>query len=212
MAIGRVEPFRIGADDWDQYTEKLEQYFIANEIPDERKVSVLITVIGPETYRLLRNLIAPERPAGKTYDELVRAIRNRPLVVAERYRFHQRNQRDSESVAQYMAELRRIADGCLFRGYLEEALMDQLVCGLRDEAIQRELLTTGGLTLAKAYETSLSMETARRQESELQASNYNNKCFISLLFMVFLYIICRYMHTINLYTMPKFFYGINATI
>lgn len=29
--IGHAEPFQLGVEDWDQHTEQLEQYFIANE-------------------------------------------------------------------------------------------------------------------------------------------------------------------------------------
>ena len=35
--IGRVEPFQIGVDDWDQYTERQEQYFTANSITEGDK-------------------------------------------------------------------------------------------------------------------------------------------------------------------------------
>ena len=85
--IGQVEPFQLGVEDWDQYTERLEQYFVCNEIPNEKKVAVLITIVRTETYGLLCNLIAPAKPASKSYDELVSAIKDhlkpKPLVIAE---------------------------------------------------------------------------------------------------------------------------------
>ena len=64
--IGRVEPFQLGVEDWDQYTERLEQYFVCNEIPNEKKVAVLITIVGTETYGLVCNLIARNQPAKAT--------------------------------------------------------------------------------------------------------------------------------------------------
>ena len=156
--IGRVEPFQVGVEDWDQYTERLEQYFVRNEITNETKVAVLINIVGTETYGLVCNLIAPAKPASKSYDELVSAIKDhlkpKPLVIAERFKFHRRNQGKGEGIAKYMAELRKLADRCQFGGYLEEALRDRLVCGLRDEAIQRKLLTMDALTLSRAYEIS----------------------------------------------------------
>ena len=69
-----------------------------------------------------------------------------------------------------MAELRRLADRCEFGAYLQEALRDRLVCGLRSEAIQRRLLTEEKLTLEKAYGTAHGMEEAQRQANELQTS------------------------------------------
>ena len=35
--IGLVEPFQIGIDNWDQYTERLELYFTANSITEGDK-------------------------------------------------------------------------------------------------------------------------------------------------------------------------------
>ena len=173
--IGQVEPFQQGVDDWEQYTERLEQYFIANGIEgDNKKLAVFLTVVGAKTYALLSNLVAPSKPASKTYAELKEVLQThlkpKPLIIAERFKFHQRKQGEGESVPQYMAELRKLADRCEFGAYLQEALRDRLVCGLRSEAIQRRLLTEDKLTLEKAYGTAHGMEAAQRQASELQAS------------------------------------------
>ena len=48
-----------------------------------------------------------------------------------------RNQAPGESVADYMAELCCLAMHCKFEAYLEEALRDRLVCGLRSEGVQK---------------------------------------------------------------------------
>lgn len=50
--IGQVESFQLGVEDWDQYTERLEQYFIANGIPDYKKVAAFLTIKGSKTYSL----------------------------------------------------------------------------------------------------------------------------------------------------------------
>lgn len=172
--IGHVEPFQVGTDDWEQYVERLQEYFIANNIEGDRKRAVLVTMIGAKAYSLLSNLMAPAKPATKTYDELVTAmtrhLKPKPLVIAERFKFHQRNQAETESVSDFMAELRKLADKCQFRDHLDEALRDRLVCGLRSEAIQKRLLVEGDLTLQKAYETAHGMEAAARRAGELQTS------------------------------------------
>lgn len=50
----------------------MEQSFIANNITDNtKKVAVLLTVIGAKAYELLHNLLAPDTPASKKYDEVV---------------------------------------------------------------------------------------------------------------------------------------------
>ena len=70
-----------------------------------------------------------------------------------------------------MAELRKLADKCKFGNHLEEALRDRLVCGLRQEVIQRKLLTLEDpVTLKKVYDTALGMEVAQERANELQVS------------------------------------------
>ena len=86
--IGKLESFEPGHDNWLVYTKRLEQFFVANDIDaDKKKVAVLLTAIGASGYSLLRNLVAPDRPATKKYDELVKAmkdhLRPKPIVIAE---------------------------------------------------------------------------------------------------------------------------------
>ena len=172
--IGTVDAFQVGVNHWEQYAERLDQYFAANNIADEKKLAVFLTVIGAKTYVLLSDLLAPAKPATKTNDELVAALKGhlqpKPVVIAERFRFHQRKQEEGEGVAQYMATLRRLADKCEFRDHLDEVLRDRFVCGLHREAIQRKLLTVDGLTLKTAYDTAYGMEVAEKQAGELQVS------------------------------------------
>ena len=72
----------------------------------------------------------------------------KPLIIAERFTFHCRNQSTSESILEYVAELRRLATHREFGGYREQALRDRFVCGLRSENIQKRLLSEADLTLA----------------------------------------------------------------
>ena len=56
--IGHVEPFRVGTDDWEQYEERMAQFLSVNEIEGNRKVAVFLTMVGPQAYALLSNLLA----------------------------------------------------------------------------------------------------------------------------------------------------------
>ena len=67
-----------------------------------------------------------------------------------------------------MAELCRLATHCKFGDKLSEALRDRFVCGLRDSAIQKRLLTQKNLDLNTALETALGMEAAEAGAKRLQ--------------------------------------------
>ena len=91
-------------------------------------------------------------------------------VIAERFRFHKRNQGEEETVAQYVAVLKRLSEYCEFGAYLEDALRDRFVCGLKSETVQKRLLTEKDLTFHKAVEYAVSAETATRDVQQLSGS------------------------------------------
>ena len=86
----------------------------------------------------------------------------RPILIAERYKFLRRNQHESETVAQFVVELKRLALKCELGTFLEEALRDRLVCGLKSVQIQKKLLAERDLTFKKAFETAQSMEIVEK--------------------------------------------------
>ncbi|CAL9694783.1 unnamed protein product [Knipowitschia caucasica] len=170
--VGSIDPFDSTTDDWVEYTERVSQYFVANDIAAEKHVAVLLSAMGGRSYGLLRSLTAPDKPSDKTFDELVKVMKEhlspKPLLIAERFRFHKRNQHEGESIVSYVAELKRLTEHCEFAQGLDDALRDRLVCGILNEAIQKRLLTEDKLTYKRAVEIAVSMETAARDAVELQ--------------------------------------------
>lgn len=60
-SVGQLESFKMDSH-WDIYAEQLEQYLQANYIEEDKKVSVLITAIGTDVYKTLRDLCDPVLP------------------------------------------------------------------------------------------------------------------------------------------------------
>ena len=172
VAFGRLEEFNVAEDEWNHYVERLGHYFAANEIDDpDRKKAILLSVCGSHTYRLMRNLVTPDRPGDKSYDELVKLVQNhiqpRPSVIVERYKFNSRNRRPGESVGTYVAELRQLTEFCEFGASLDDYLRDRIVCGIADDAIQRRLLSEPKLDLKKTLTIATTMETAVKNVKDL---------------------------------------------
>ena len=65
-AIGRLDKFQVGKEDFDCYMDRMEQYFIANSIADEKQIAVFLTAISGPTYKLLRILLSPATPKDKS--------------------------------------------------------------------------------------------------------------------------------------------------
>ena len=137
------------------YLEHIELYFAANDIT-ERRIPIFLSVIGAKTYSLLRDLLAPMNPKEKSFEELAKVLKKhfepKLLVIAKRFTFHRRNQSLTESVLDYIVELRCLAMHCDFGDYLNQALRDRLVCGIRSENIQKRLLIEADLTLTRVVE------------------------------------------------------------
>ena len=162
--FGMLKEFEPDNEKISAYLERVELYFAANDIK-ERQVAIFLSVIDAKTYSLLRDLLAPENPKDKSFNQLAEVLKKqfepKPLVIAERFTFHHRNQSSTESVLDYVAELRRLATHCEFGDYLDQTLRDRLVCGI-SENIQKRLLIEANLTLTRAVEIAQGMEAAHQ--------------------------------------------------
>ena len=70
---GTIGEFDPGKEDWASYTERLQLYFMADDVDDANKQrAILLSVCGPKTYQLIRNLIAPAKPTDKSLEEITR--------------------------------------------------------------------------------------------------------------------------------------------
>ena len=131
-----------------------------------------MSVVGADTYQLIRSLIAPEKPKEKTFEQLVKLVQEHhqptPSAIVQRYKFNSRIQSTGESVATFVAELRRLAEHCQFGQTLDDMLRDRLVCGITDGRVQRRLLAEPELTLKKALELAQAQETAEKGAQQLQ--------------------------------------------
>ena len=67
-----MEALSVGSETWVSYIERLQQYFVANDIKGEdRQRAVLLSVSGASTYQLIRSVVSPEKRTEKTFEQLV---------------------------------------------------------------------------------------------------------------------------------------------
>ena len=72
-----AEQFNPSSDNWTLYSERFEHFMKANDIKDEQKLHLLLALVGAQTYRLLTNLVAPEKPDDLTYAQAKEKLRAR---------------------------------------------------------------------------------------------------------------------------------------
>ncbi|XP_063636134.1 uncharacterized protein LOC134806743 [Cydia splendana] len=173
MAVGKIAPFDMDKDCWDLYVERLEQYFIANTVSESVKVATLITVVGRDAYELMVNLCTPARPATKTFDQLKAIMKShlqpKPSVLAERFKFRQRRQASDESIAEYVAALKKMSMTCNFGAdSLQDNLRDQFVCGLSKDVIRQRLFAEEEITFEKAFKLAVTIDSAETESAVIE--------------------------------------------
>ena len=176
--LGKLEIFDLINGNWSEYIEILQQFIIVNDFSDAahavKQRAILLSSVGGKTYSLIRDLCATTLPSDKTFVELkelvAKHLNPQPLVIAERFKFHKRDQLESESIAQFVASLNKLTEFCKFESFRSEALRDRFVCGLKSVNIQKELLSKADLTFTTAVETALALEAAECNAVELQGS------------------------------------------
>ena len=94
--FGKIGEFKESEESWTHYIERLEQYFLANEVDETgKKRAILFSVCGSKTHALARDLLQPVRPAEATFKKVVDTLGKhfspRPSEIAERFKFHSRN-------------------------------------------------------------------------------------------------------------------------
>ena len=177
---GSVAAFDPSQEEWSEYTERILHYFTANDISSpEKRRAILLNVVGPTTYRLLKTLASPAAVTELTFDQLVERAKKhfnpKPSPIIKRFEFNTRRQEEGETVAVFVAELRKIAQYCEYGDALSDMLRDRVVCGISNKSVQRRLLQETSLTFDKALEMTLAAETAAKDSRRLADTHTPDK-------------------------------------
>ena len=99
----RLREFNPAVEDWISYAERLEFYFTVNEVKEaDKQRAVLFSVCGAATYKLIKNLLVPAKPADASFKDIVKLLTEhyqpKPSRVVQRYLFNSRVQKQGESM------------------------------------------------------------------------------------------------------------------
>ncbi|KAG8123361.1 hypothetical protein E2320_018684, partial [Naja naja] len=111
-------------------------------------------------------MLAPQTVKAVSWEELQELSR-----IARRHAFCQRTQAENESISEYVAALHSAALHCGFHDQLDDMLLDQLVCGVRDLRLQRRLLAKADLNLKQGIEEAQAAELSSVSAAVIQRAN-----------------------------------------
>lgn len=161
--IGGIPSFNQLVDDWVTYSEILDQYFVMNNVADDKKPAYLIASIGGATYKTLRDLCHPQLPKTKTFEELcdLLSMQFSPQIAIfrERSKFYAATQHSSENVTKWYGRIKSLSVDCKFGEHLEAILLDKFITGLRNGQVQDRLCEESeDITLQKAVDIAMNKE------------------------------------------------------
>lgn len=170
--IGDIPRFYNSGDDWQVFTERLEQFFEINDVADEKKRAILLTSISDDVYKTLRDVCHPILPKNKTFDELC-ALLNKQFVkktsvFRERVTFYNSKQMKDESIASWFARIKKLSVDCKFGDRFNDILLDRFISGLRSSVILERLCEEDEdkLTLQSAVEIAVTKESAVKEDRD----------------------------------------------
>ncbi|XP_037298023.1 uncharacterized protein LOC119190345 [Manduca sexta] len=158
---------------WQNYKQRISQWFIANDINEEKdpagvkRRAILLSALSDGTYQLTADLALPKQLTQVPYEDILVLLDNhftpKKCGFSERYKFYAAVQGPEESYSQWAARLRGLTLHCGFLN-VEEALRDRFVMGMqpgpeKDKLFARDLEE---LTLSKAVELAESVRSARK--------------------------------------------------
>ncbi|XP_037564991.1 uncharacterized protein LOC119444705 [Dermacentor silvarum] len=165
--LGKLDEYDEKEQNFESYLERFEYFVTANDIKEEKKLAVFFSVIGPRTYQVLKILVVPAVPGDKSFEEVTVLLKKhyRPScsVLAERFKYNRRAQEEQESIEDFIVSLNHLTRKCDFGLFLQGALRDRLVAGIRREETQLALFAEDSLTFEKACKIALDREQAARQ-------------------------------------------------
>lgn len=174
VTVGTLNTFNHQVQDWCIYKDRLEQWFLANDIVEDsdkagcKRRAILLSNLAESSYKLVRDLALPRQVTSLSYKEVVELFdghfKAKKCTFAERSKFYNCAQYTGESLAEWAARVRGLATHCGFvAAHLDEQLRDRFVIGMnpgpeRDTLFTKEL---SELTLNIALELAEGVQSAR---------------------------------------------------
>ena len=181
VAKAAIEPFTGG--DFAEYLQRLQFYFCANDISVvassasatekarvEKKMSAyLISPLIKMVYSTLKTLCLPASTGSMKFSEL--KIKTSRTTVT--FLFRQCSQGPTETATEFVHKLKNKSVDCDFDAFLDRALRDQFIAGLRDIGLKKTILTKPDAdvkTFQNVQEIALAEEAATRFADQMSIS------------------------------------------
>ena len=177
MSIKPPKPIVISEnsiEDWRIWKQSFEFYAKATDLytkDGEVQVATFMSVLGYEAINIYNSFVLSDddkkdlKAIITHFDEYFLPQRN---IIYERFIFNSANQKETESIEEYVTKLKNLANSCEFGILKEDLIRDRFVIGLNSDSIREKLLLEPKLMLKDAIEVAKSHEQTKKQIESLK--------------------------------------------
>ncbi len=174
------------SEEWAMFKILYENYAIVNRLdeqPPELQRAIFLSIAGPVGVKIYSSIKfeseAQKNEVKTILDKFDERITGKYNETYERYVFNQRNQKQGESIEEYVCALTEMAKRCTFCNCLEDSLIrDRLVMGIQDYETRKTLLQKPNLTLEECIITCKTTEaTTNLFKSMARTEHEENKVY-----------------------------------
>lgn len=137
---------------WEQ-TMRLYLNIAMHERDEKDKCSAFLYIIGQDGREIFNTMTILQDDKDKI-EPLFKKFKDycapRENITVWRHKFYTRQQGKTETIDQYVTDLRVIAKNCKFGALENDMLRDRIVCGVNSEKVKERLLRDNKLTLESA--------------------------------------------------------------
>ena len=159
------------------YKQKWKTYEIVaqlNRQTEEYRIALFLYSIGTQAVKTYNGFDLSQEDK-RNLDAIIAAFDRYAIretnETFERYLFNKREQQEGESIDQYVAELRILAQSCNFYNCLHDSLTrDRTVLGIKDSGARKRLLQQQQLTLQRCFDICKTSEASNTQIKSLGQS------------------------------------------
>jgi hypothetical protein len=162
------------------YRQRFENFLEMKKITSNRQLcaQMFLNSVGAPNYNMLAALVSPRTPAELTYDELINTFEvhlcPKKNVLVSQHHFLSTYQAETQTIADYIATLRRDIIDCEFISPCEchvsiadIFLRAQFVRGIRDNSIREQILQSEVLVFDEIAKKAIGLEASKTDSREL---------------------------------------------
>ena len=175
-AYGSLDQYRESTETFTNYLSRVDIYFQANHIKDERKSAIFLASCGPKLFANCVNILSPVEVEKATYKQICDALKThytpKSLIIYERFVYNGRFQKPGESIAEYVTALKELIRKCQYpNAVVKDLLRDRFVIGISNQLTQQALLAEDGLTFERCVAIATAKEASIRDSRSARMSD-----------------------------------------